>query len=128
MAREVHSFDVTVPAGTLKAAPQVTNLGIPPRDVREIEVIIPPGPRGVVGFQLAAAGQQMLPYEPGAFFVSDHEKIAWPVEEQITSGAWQLIAYNTGQYPHTLEVRFLVDLPRPAPAGALLPLSALSSP
>jgi hypothetical protein len=117
MAREVHSFEVTIPAGTAKASPQVTDLAMPPRVVVEVEVVVPPGPRGKVGFQLGAAGVQMLPYQPGTFFVADHESIRWPLEGQISSGAWQLIAYNTGFFAHTLEVRFLVDLPATAEAG-----------
>lgn len=124
MARELHAFDVTIPAGTLKGAPQVTNLTFPPREVTDIEVIIPPGPRGTVGFQLGAAGNQILPYEPGSFLVSDNETIHWPVSGQITSGAWQCRAYNTGKYDHTLEFRFLCDLvadPVPAPPPLLAP-------
>jgi len=128
VAREVHSFDVTVPAGTPKATPLVTELAIPPREVTEIEIIIPPGPRGEVGFQIAAAGRQMLPYEPGAFFVTDNETIRWPISEQITSGAWELIAYNTGSFNHTLEIRLLADLPGVAATPELLPLAALQSP
>jgi hypothetical protein len=129
VAIEVHKFAVTIPAGTLQANAQVTNLTFPPREVTEVEIIVPPGPRGTVGFQLAAAGNQLLPYEPGAFFVTDNEQIRWRVEEQITSGAWQLIAYNTGQFAHTLEIRFLVDLigpavgnPAPVVPGPTLPL------
>ena len=48
-----------------------------------------------------------------------------------TSGAWQLIGYNTGTFPHTIEVRFLVDLPvDTAELGAFHPISAadLSNP
>jgi len=90
---------------------------------------VPPGPRGAVGFQLAAAGQQMFPYEPGAFFIADNEKFEYDVEEQISSGAWQLIAYNTGRFNHTLEIRFAVDLAADiAPASlAVLPAAAIGS-
>jgi hypothetical protein len=127
MAREVHKFGVTVPAGTLQANPQVSNLNIPPRELTSVEVIVPPGPNGTVGWQLAAAGRQLIPYEPGAFIVASNEKVAWELRDQITSGAWQLIAYNTGAFPHTLEIRFLVDLPAAAAAPSLLPPSLLSS-
>lgn len=130
MAREVQVFDVTVPAGTLKTAPQVTALAMPARVVREIEVIIPPGPRGNVGFQIGLANRQLLPYTAGSFIVSDDETIRWPLEEMPSSGAWQVIAYNTGQFPHTLEFRFLVDLP--GTVGSALPpmleAGSLSSP
>lgn len=120
MAAEVHKFSVTVAAGTPINAPSLTSMTFPPRIVREIEILVPPGPRGNVGFQIAQAGAQVFPSEPGEFFITDDEQIAWPVEGANTSGAWQLRAYNTGTFPHTLEVRFLVDLPGHT-AGAALP-------
>jgi hypothetical protein len=110
MAREVRKFSVTVPHGTLQAAPATFACAFPPRIIREIQILVPPGPRGTVGFQIAQAGHQVFPTEPGQFFVTDDERIVWPIEGANTSGAWQVIAYNTGTFDHTLEVRFLVDL------------------
>lgn len=129
MAREVYVFDVTIPAGTAKATPQVSNLTIPARVVTEIEIIIPPGPNGLVGFALGAAGQSFLPYNPGGAFVTgNNEVIKWPLEDQITSGAWQLFGYNLGAYAHTLEIRFLCDLPPTvAPTTILAPADQLGS-
>jgi hypothetical protein len=111
VAREVWSFPVLIPKGTLKATPQITDIGMPPRIISELEVRVPPGPRGEVGFALGAAKGFILPLTPGQFIVTDDEIIHWPLEEQISSGAWQLIAYNTGLFDHTLTVRFLVGLP-----------------
>ena len=110
MAQEVQKFAVTIPAGTKVTAPLTFNLTMPPRVVAEVEIVVPPGPRGEVGFQLGLAGQQLIPYTAGQFFVTDDEIIHWPVEGMPDSGAWQMIAYNTGTFNHTIEVRFLVDL------------------
>jgi hypothetical protein len=129
VAIEVQRFAVTIPAGTLQSAPQKTALAMPPRTVERIEITVPPGPRGVVGFQLAMSGAQVLPITPGAFVVTDDEHISWDLTDQNTSGAWQMIAYNTGTFPHTIEIRFLTSLPLdPSAAGPLnpLPASALS--
>lgn len=123
MAREFQHFAVTIPAGTPKATPQVTNLTMPPRVVREIEIVVPPGPRGNVGFQLGFSGLQLIPYTTGQFFIADDEVIHWPVDGMPDSGAWQMIAYNTGGFPHTIEVRFLVDLVDALPADAVAPIS-----
>lgn len=130
MAREVQAFQVTIPAGTAKASPQTTALTMPARIVREVEVLVPPGPRGNVGFQLAMAGNQLLPYTAGTFLVTDNEVLRWPLEGYPDSGAWQLIAYNTGIFDHTLYLRFLVDIPGEAIVTTdlgLIPMGALQS-
>jgi hypothetical protein len=100
------------------------NLNFPPREVRELEIIVPPGPNGAMGFQVAQAGAQVFPTEPGAFLVTSNESIRWPIEGANNSGAWQVIGYNTGAFDHTIEVRFLVDLPdNPAARAVLTPLA-----
>lgn len=109
MAREIRNFTVSVPIGTTIAAPQVTALTMPARQVRGIRVRVPPGPRGAVGFALGASGVAVLPWGPGEWMVADDEAIEWPLDGQITSGAWQLRAYNLGDYPHTLYVTFQLD-------------------
>lgn len=110
MAREVHLFSVTVPAGTPKSAPLAFNLNMPPRIVQLIDVEVPPGPRGEVGFSIGQAGNAIFPYEPGAFIVTDDRVVEIPLEDANTSGSWQVFAYNTGSFPHTLYVRFFCDL------------------
>lgn len=128
MAREVYTFAVTVPAGTLKTAPQVTALTMPERVIAKLSMVIPPGPRGVVGFQFSSGGQQLLPINAGAFIVTDDEKPSWDLSGYLTTGAWQITAYNTGGQNHTLYIRFEAD-PLPDPAAAMgpqpLPVEAL---
>jgi hypothetical protein len=127
VAVEVWSFAVTIPASTPKASPATFPLTIPPRVVREVDVLVPPGPRGEVGFAIAQAGVSVFPTAPGPFIITDNEVVRWPVDNANTSGAWQLIAFNTGSNPHTLQVRFLVDLPPdPGVAGGLVPLAPSS--
>lgn len=109
MAREVRNFAVLVPAGTLQAAPQVTNLVMPPRFVRSVRLRVPPGPSGSVGFALGASGAQVIPWEPGTWLVMDDEAVEWDLDNQIETGAWQLRAYNVGRWDHTLYVTFLLD-------------------
>lgn len=118
MAREVRSFQVTIPAGTAKAANFSAAMSMPDREVVELEVRVPPGPRGEMGFAIGAAGVPILPYQAGAFIITDDERINWPLEEQITSGAWQLFGYNTGDFDHTVYVRFLLNVPGQSVAQA----------
>lgn len=98
---------MTVPANTPTTNLQVTNVTLGPRIVDRIEVVIPDGPRGEVGFWIGTAGTQVIPHDPGTFIVSNNEVIGWPLEDMWDSGAWQIQAYNTGLFAHTLEFRFL---------------------
>lgn len=124
-ASEIRSFQVTIPAGTSATAPQLTDLAMPPRIVVEVDIKVPAGARGQMGFALWASGLTVIPEQAGEFIVTDDEEITWPLQDQIDSGGWQLAAYNLGQYDHTVYLRFLV-LPTTANLGALAaqPISA----
>lgn len=129
MAREIRTFEVTVAAGTARADAVTTDLDMPPRVVTGIHIVVPPGPAGSVGFQVAAAGQPIIPYNPGQWIVTDNEIIDWPLAGYHDSGSWQVIAYNTGTYDHTIYVRFLLELTTdqaPAPV-APIPTDVLAS-
>jgi hypothetical protein len=110
MAREIRRKFATIATGSTPAAPQKVDLSFPARVVREVQVRVPPGPRGEVGWALGAAGVPVIPVEAGAYIVTNDEVIRWPLEGLWDSGSWTLFAYNTGRYAHVLEVRFLVDL------------------
>jgi len=120
MAAEIRQFEVTVSAGTAKTSPATTDLSMPPRIVTGVRVRVPPGPAGVVGFALGASGQRVLPWNADAWIVADDEVLDWPLEQQIDSGAWQLQAYNTGVYDHTLYLTFYL-LPVGEAAGQAIP-------
>ncbi len=127
MATEVRNFAVTVPAGTLVAVPQITALTMPARIPRSVRVRVPPGPSGVVGWALGAAGVRVLPWGAAQWIVADNEWIEWPLDNQIRSGAWELHAYNVGSYNHTLYVTFQLDMPgRPVAAALARPLSIVA--
>lgn len=115
MARDIQRFSATIPAGTPKSAPVTVAMVMPVRIVEHITITVPPGPRGEVGFALAAAGTVYLPSNAGGFLVADNAVFDWPVEDMIESGAWQLIGYNTGYFDHTIEVVFLCQLPGEPP-------------
>lgn len=110
MAREIYRFSVTIPAGTAIANPQRTPFGLALRKVTGIEVLIPPGPRGNVGWKITSDGLQVIPINAGAWFTADGEKAAWELHDQPTNSHWECTAYNTGTFNHTLEFRFLTEL------------------
>lgn len=109
MAERIESFQVTVPAGTLSTAPATTPLTFNVGEVERIEITVPPGPSGLMGFMLFYGEEAVIPYRGSTFIVTDNEHISWPISGYPTSGRWQLFAYNEDQYPHLIFVRFLVE-------------------
>jgi hypothetical protein len=112
MAALIYRFSVTIPAGTPIATPQTTPFGLPLRIVTGVEVLIPPGPRGNVGWKITSDGLQVIPINAGSWFTADGEKAAWDLHDQPTNTHWECTAYNTGTFPHTLEFRFLTEVPQ----------------
>lgn len=110
MSRLLSSFDNLIPAGTAKATPAVFDMSMAPGIVDSIEIHVPPGPNGVMGFSLAAAGQAILPTNPGQWIIASDDSFVWNLTNQIQSGAWQMLGYNTGIYDHTVYIRFLTSL------------------
>jgi len=111
VSREVYDFAVTIPAGTAKSAGFTSALAMPPRTVTQIDVRVPPGPNGAMSFGIGAAGSTVLPHGGPAYFTMSDQYREFPLEEQITSGAWVLFGYNTGVFDHTVYVTFHCELP-----------------
>lgn len=118
MAQEVREFAVLVPHGTAKSAPLVTDVSFPSRTVLAVSWRVPPGPSGVMGWALTSAGAPVIPIQPGTYVVTDNQSATWDLTGYLDSGNWQMTAYNTGLYDHTVYLTFLLDLPgttEPAP-------------
>lgn len=132
MADLVYQFACTVPAGTPIAAPLTIDTSMPPCVVERVDIRIPPGPKGTVGFRLTSDGTQVVPTISGQWVVTDDEAVPIPLTNQHDSGRWAFTGYNLGNYPHTVQVRYLVNLTAApvttTPAGsALIAAAALSS-
>lgn len=110
MAQEVREFAVLVPAGTAVTAPLVTPIIFPDRIVTAISWRVPPGPSGKMGWQLTSAGAPVIPIQPKTYIVTDNQADTWPLAGYLDSGNWSVTAYNTGVYPHTVYLTFLLDL------------------
>lgn len=111
MAQEIREFAVTVPPGTAKAAPLVTPIVFPERLVVAVSWRVPPGPSGLMGWQLTSSGTPVIPIQQKTYMVTDNQADTWDLEGYLDSGNWAVTAYNTGIYPHTLYLTFLLDLP-----------------
>lgn len=132
MPDRVETFAITVPPGTAKASAvqniSLSRVGV----VVGIEIVIPDGVNGLAGFAIQNANQQAIPYNAGEYITGNNEVISWPLSNFPDAGSWQFDGYNTGNYPHTFYVRFLVNevaitTPTPASssASALIPASAI---
>lgn len=109
MADRLEWFQVTVPAGTPKSAPVVIPCVFNDGDVIEIDVKVPPGPQGNVGFFIGAGGSQYVPRTPGSFIMPDNDYFTWPLANAINSGSWSVTAFNTDVFDHTFQVAFQVN-------------------
>lgn len=108
MASRIETFDVVVTGQTAIATPQTTALDFDMGVVQRIEILIPPGPSGLVGFRLVHSGRPVIPYDTSKWIVADDEVIKWDTENYPVGSAWALQAYNLDAYDHTLYLRFLV--------------------
>lgn len=123
MADEFRTFAVTIPAGTAQGSPQITALAIPiDRLASRIQIVVPGGCNGQVGFAFANAHQQVIPYGAGQWIITDRELIDWAIGDVLNDADWSIIAYNTGSFAHTLQIRFLLELAAKAKPLPLAPL------
>ena len=116
MAAEIHGFTAVIPANTSKTALAVVKLPLGLYDIESIDLEVPPGPSGLMGFYLALSGQQWIPWESGEFLVWDDREKSWPLNNQPTSYGWEVHGYNLDTYDHDVIVRFHVNIVTASPA------------
>lgn len=118
MAQEIRQYTFDIPVTATQSAPATLDMTFPPREVERIEIIVPPGPNGLVGFQLQNSGLVVIPYDSDQWIITNDEKISWDTTGFINSGSWQVAGYNIGTKTHSVYVRFLLNLVNQAPAPA----------
>lgn len=104
----VRAFDVTIPAGTLKANPLVTLTQFEANVVERIDWLFPDGCQGTVGIQIGARATPVIPDQPGQFIVRSGDSAGYDLADMHTTGDWSVIGYNTGVFPHTIRVTYRV--------------------
>lgn len=112
MADEIRQFTATIPAGTVQALPFTKKMPMPWRIVDRLEITVPPGGSGLVGFYIAVAGVRIIPYDSDPYIVTADERMIWDLYNYPDSGDWSLGGYNTGTIDHSVFVRFLVRVPQ----------------
>jgi hypothetical protein len=109
----IHTFDVTIPAGTAKATPLVTPTTFADNVVERIEWTFPDGCNGLVGIQIGARKVPVLPPQTDQFVVRSGSMQGIDLDGMHTTGDWSVIGYNTGQFDHTVHVQFTLHRPVP---------------
>lgn len=128
-AREVRSYTVTIPAGTLASAPYTESVSFPPRVVEAVAWRVPPGPSGLMSWQLTMDGGVAVIPTGGGYITADNQAAEWTLYDQPDSGAWEVTGYNTDIYDHSIYIDFLLSPVSQPSSPAVLPSSAsLSSP
>ena len=124
MSDRIEWFSVIIPANTPQTALVSSPFVFAAGNVVEIDVKVPPGPAGNLGFYLTAGGSQYIPRTRGSFIVPDGDFFQWPMSNAINSGQWGIVAYNTDVWPHLVEVGFMVNELTISPSPAFsVPLS-----
>jgi hypothetical protein len=101
-------FQVTIPPGTLQAAPLVTPTTFEPNEVEHIEWLFPHGCNGLVGIQIGARSVPVLPPNGVNWYRHSGSESGITVEDMPVTGDWSVIGYNLGVNPHTIDVTFKV--------------------
>lgn len=98
-------FTVTIPAGTEEANPGSYPLAIPDSYVHGIEVEVPPGPGGAMGFNLTYGDTQIVPWSqtPSWLKVDDYYN-TFEIGAELGNGL-KVIGYNTGWWDHIIFLR-----------------------
>ena len=110
MAIMVRQFTATIPANTPTSALVTVPLALEGFEIESIDLEVPPGPSGLMGFYIARSGQQVIPYESGEFIVWDDRFKNWILTDQPTGGGWEIVGYNNDSNAHDVVVRFHVNL------------------
>lgn len=126
-AARIYETSVTVPAGTLPTAPQVTSWVTEDNDVLDIEVEIPPGHNGLTGVRVMKGDVQLLPFGTNTWLIANDYSRVFTVGEYLPTVDVKIQAYNQGSFSHTFYLRMTVvnhTVPVPAvPAGTGAPLT-----
>ena len=108
VASRVEVFDTTVPANTPIATPVVVGMRFDIGVVDRVQITVPPGPSGLVGFGILFSGVSVWPREDSRWIITDDEHVEWENHLDYTAGVWGVRLYNLDVFDHTLHWRWLV--------------------
>lgn len=127
MALRVFQFACTITAGTPRTAPLTIPIDLDNWELESLDLEVPAGPSGLMGFAVFNNGVQWIPASVGAFLVWDDTNQSWFMQDQPNASGWSIVGYNDGFYDHTVTVRFHVNPPAVATPAATPPTVTFST-
>lgn len=112
MADALFKIGFVVPAGNGVQTIGTLNFNIGPSVIRRIILDFPAGCMGNVGIAVTAGKSPAFPNNPNAFIVFDGYQFDTEVSNQIDSGQWGLMGYNTDFVDHQVRSYFFYDYVR----------------
>lgn len=104
---QVLPYTVTFQPGTTPAAPVSNVLALPDTWVETIEILVPNGPGGQMGFALFYAGTQILPWsQTTSWLTVDNWDHAFDIDSEWST-SFTVKGYNQGAWPHSVYLRIL---------------------
>lgn len=109
MADRYEQFGFIAAAGNGSNAYSVGQCQFNPGIVTQVDVTIPTGADGIMGFQVWSGESPVVPFQQGSFLLRSGGTWSFPVGNQPASGSWQLAFYNTDYVGHGIWALFYVN-------------------
>jgi hypothetical protein len=104
----LYYLTVETPANTPLASPLSTPWPLEDNEFVYVDIMVPPGPSGLMGFRIMWASQQVVPWGNDSWLITDNEKIHVDCNFAMTITGLVIESYNTDIFPHTIYLRGLV--------------------
>jgi hypothetical protein len=100
---------LTIPAQTPVASPASTTLVVTAGQITEVEILFPPGCKGLVGVRVKDFEHVIFPTNPDEWVISDDDTVDWNEDYLLAGAPWTLTleGYNDDDtFSHTIYFRF----------------------
>jgi len=104
-----YSFELPIPASTLKSAPVELEVKLTWGVITEVEIKFPPRCVGLAKVKILEHRHQIWPTNPGSWFYGDGDTISWDEGHEVFEmpALFTLVGYNDDDtFPHTPIIRF----------------------
>lgn len=112
MASRYYVISVTVPAGTVSTAPQVTTWQLEDQTLTRIELDIPDGHNAQTGIRIIRSGQQVIPWSNNQYLQANGRLLSIDVGQELTESKLVINTINNDVFDHTFYLRATItDMP-----------------